>query len=66
MSSGSTLPLTALVHESAVVRPLCSRTSLDLCKGIHGSRRWKEGLFLLALGWIPILAWTVAQFVHQD
>ena len=45
---------------------LCSRTSLDLCKGIHGSRRWKEGLFLLALGWIPILAWTVAQFVHQD
>jgi hypothetical protein len=45
---------------------LCTRTSVELCRGIHGSRRWKEGAFLLAIGWIPALAWAVSQFVRQD
>ena len=49
-----------------LVGVLCSRSALELCKGLHGSKRWKEGLFLLAIGWIPLLAWTVAQFVHQN
>lgn len=45
---------------------LCTRTSLEICRGMHGSRRWKEGVFLLVLGWIPALAWVAAQFVRQD
>lgn len=45
---------------------LCTRTSLELCRGLHGSRRWREGIFLLVVGWIPAMAWFAAQFVGPD
>jgi hypothetical protein len=49
-----------------VVGVLCTRTSLELFRGLHGARRWREGVLLLVLGWIPSLAWTASQFILQD
>jgi hypothetical protein len=49
-----------------VLGVLCSRTSVEFLKGLHGKGRGKEGIFFLVMGWIPTLAWTLAQFVHQD
>jgi hypothetical protein len=39
---------------------------VEFWKGWHGKGRGKEGIFFLIMGWIPALAWTVAQFVRQD
>jgi hypothetical protein len=49
-----------------VVGVLCSRTSVEFFKGLHGRARAKEGIFFLVMGWIPTLAWTLAQFVQQS